>query len=296
MLTPFTDQNEVDFQGLERLIHWYEEGGASGLFSVCLSSEMFNLSLGERVAIARFVRDHSRLPVVASGHLNGDFEQQVEDLQAMVGTGVDAVVMISSSLASEDESDSVLLRNLERLMDRLDPSMDLGIYECPVPYKRVLSDEVLAFIVETGRFTFLKDTCCDINRIKRRLHLIKDTPLKLFNAHADTLVESLLHGTDGYSGVQANCSIKLLRTICDHFAEADSMDESLDLLRRVAEFLPAHHYHIAAKEVLRMRGVISSNHTRAVDMTLFEEDDRSAAASMFEELEAYEDRLTAIPD
>ena len=52
MLTPFTEEGAVDFDSLERLIAWYEKGGVSGLFAVCQSSEMFSLSLRERLEIA----------------------------------------------------------------------------------------------------------------------------------------------------------------------------------------------------------------------------------------------------
>ena len=45
MLTPFTERGEVDYNALERLIAFYEEGGCSGLFAICQSSEVFYLSL-----------------------------------------------------------------------------------------------------------------------------------------------------------------------------------------------------------------------------------------------------------
>lgn len=41
MLTPFTDQGAVDYDGLGKLIDWYMINGASGLFAVCQSSEVF---------------------------------------------------------------------------------------------------------------------------------------------------------------------------------------------------------------------------------------------------------------
>lgn len=46
MLTPFTDQGEIDYPGLERLIEWYLEKGADALFAVCQSSEMQFLTAG----------------------------------------------------------------------------------------------------------------------------------------------------------------------------------------------------------------------------------------------------------
>ena len=55
MLTPYTLDNRVDTQALERLTNWYIEQGVSGLFAVCQTSEMFFLSLEERELIARTV-------------------------------------------------------------------------------------------------------------------------------------------------------------------------------------------------------------------------------------------------
>jgi Dihydrodipicolinate synthetase family len=40
MLTPFTDQGEINYPGLERLIEWYLEKGADALFAIAQSSEM----------------------------------------------------------------------------------------------------------------------------------------------------------------------------------------------------------------------------------------------------------------
>jgi 4-hydroxy-tetrahydrodipicolinate synthase len=71
MLTPFTKSGEVDYKALEQLIEWYLQNGVSGLFAVCQSSEMFQLSLEERVGIARFTKEkvNGRVPVIASGHI-----------------------------------------------------------------------------------------------------------------------------------------------------------------------------------------------------------------------------------
>lgn len=90
MLTPFTDDNRVDYDSLEKLINWYIENGVAGLFADCQSSEMFFLSLEERVELARFIKEKAagRVPVVASGHISDMIEDQAEELNAVAGTGV----------------------------------------------------------------------------------------------------------------------------------------------------------------------------------------------------------------
>lgn len=60
----------------------------------------------------------------------------------MTGTGVDAVILITNRLAKEEESDEVWLANLQALLDKLPSQVPLGFYECPYPYKRVLSPKV----------------------------------------------------------------------------------------------------------------------------------------------------------
>ena len=115
MLTPFTKENEVDYPALEQMIEWYIDNGVAGLFAVCQSSEMFHLTLDERVNVARWVKEKvgGRVPVIASGHVSDSFEKQVKELNAMAATGIDALILITNRLASEDDDDYVLLDNLK---------------------------------------------------------------------------------------------------------------------------------------------------------------------------------------
>lgn len=56
MLTPFTEDKQVDYEGMKALTRWYIANGAAGLFSVCLSNEMELLTEEERLKIAACVK------------------------------------------------------------------------------------------------------------------------------------------------------------------------------------------------------------------------------------------------
>jgi len=206
MLTPLHRNGEMDEDGLRALVEWYIAHGVDGLFACCQSSEIYWMNLAERVRITEITRSQAagRVPVVASGHISDDFDEQVRELEAIAATGVDAVILITNHLARADESDGVWMSNMERLISRLDPAMNLGAYECPLPYKRLMSPEMAGFVAETGRFYFLKDTCCDAATIREKLAAIRGTNLKLYNANTTTALESLLDGAPGYSGIMAN--------------------------------------------------------------------------------------------
>lgn len=206
MLTPFDENRNIDWQSLEKLIEWYLAAGVHGLFADCQSSEMFFLSDNEARKLVRFIIEKvdGRVPVVASGHTASALSHQSEQLIGMAETGVDGVIMISNRLALAGESDEKSLQTLQLLTSQLPESVDLGIYECPYPYKRLLSDETVAWCAQSDRFTFIKDTCCDLATIKRRVELSAGSRLHLANANSQTLLASFEAGCKAFSGVMAN--------------------------------------------------------------------------------------------
>ena len=206
MLTPFTRGGEIDEQGLIALIDWYIENGVKGLFASCQSSEIHRMNFEERMRIAEITvkAAKGRVPVVASGHISDDFAEQERELNTMAETGVDAVILITNHFARQDESDAVWMKNVDEMLNRIDPAVHLGAYECPTPYKRLMTPEMIRHIAQTNRFYFLKDTCCDNATIRAKLKAIEGTNLKLYNANATTALESMRDGAAGYSGIMAN--------------------------------------------------------------------------------------------
>lgn len=216
MITPFTVDNTVDYAALEVLIQWYLDRGVAGLFAVCQSSEMFTLTLAERLDLARFVSRTvgSRAKVIASGHISSSLSDQIEELKAMADTGIEALVLVVNRLADQNDSEDTWKRNTEKILEAL-PNVPLGLYECPAPYKRLLSAELLRWCAETGQFWFLKDTSCHLQDISDKLRAVAGTELKIFNANAATLLESLKLGVSGYSGVMANFHPELYRQLME---------------------------------------------------------------------------------
>lgn len=205
MVTPFTEDNKIDYNAVEALIGWYAEKGVDGIFAICQSSEIFFLSFEERLELLRFVMKHTpkNISVVASGHVADDLSQQIEEAKAFVQEGIDAYVFISNRFAGEDESDSIFLKNMEKAVGEIG-DISFGIYECPYPYKRIMTPSVLKGLASTGRFTFLKDTCCDPQMINEKLSAVEGMGLKIYNANSASLLETLKMGCAGFSGVMAN--------------------------------------------------------------------------------------------
>ena len=80
----------------------------------------------------------------------------------------------------------------------------LGLYECPYPYKRLETPKILDWCLSSGRFCYMKDTCCDAQMIAQRTKQLKGSYFKLLNANCQTLLETMRNGADGYCGIMCN--------------------------------------------------------------------------------------------
>lgn len=271
MITPFSQSDEVDYLALEELIEWYISNKVNGLFAVCQSSEMFYLTLEERIKIAAFVNEKAagRVPVIASGHISDSFDDQIKEINLMAGTGVAAVVLITNKLAGPDDTENEWLKNLERLMGQIPQDINLGLYECPYPYKRIISPELLKICGETERFTFIKDTCCDIDMIKEKIMSVSNSGLKLFNANTATLLKSLEFGAAGYSGVMANFHPLLYSWLLDHWNTHPQKALLISNFLTMASWIERQLYPVNAKYHSRLEGLNMELFTRSRDSSAF---------------------------
>lgn len=206
MLTPFTDDGNIDYAGLSALIDWYIENEASALFSICQSSEMQKLTTEESVSICKFVLDkvNGRIPVIASGHVSNQLDEQIAELVAIADSGVDALVFVTNRLDIYSEGFDMFRQNLQSIMNKLPSDLPLGLYECPSPFRRLLSDDEIKLCRDTGRFLALKDVSCDLQTVKRRIRLVEGTNFNIVNANAAIAFDAMKAGSTGFAGVFTN--------------------------------------------------------------------------------------------
>lgn len=271
MITPYKLDGSVDYNALKKMVDWYIENKVQGLFAVCQSSEMFFLSLEERIEIAKFIKlyTNGRVPVIASGHVSDKIEDQITELNKMAETGVDAIILITNRLAAENESDKVFIENLEKILDALPKEMPLGFYECPYPYKRLISPEILKFCIQTGRFYFIKDTSCDVENIREKMSFIKGTQLKLYNANAATLLETLPLGVEGYCGVMANFHPALYDWLLKNWKTEPRKSKELMNFLSLASQIERQLYPVNAKYHFGLEGIELQCSSRSKDAGLF---------------------------
>lgn len=266
MLTAFGDDGPIDWKGIDALVEFYLDGGCHGLFAVCQSSEMFDLRDDERLALARRVvaRAAGRVPVVATGTFGGPVAQQAAFVRRMADTGVDAVVALPNQLSAPADAETVLRTALEALAAATDP-VPLGLYECPQPYHRNLSPELVAWAAASGRFTYMKDTNRDPAKIAPKVRAAQGSRLAVFNAATSSALPSLHLGVAGLSPVAANLYPDLFAWLCAHPGDGKApwLQRRLTLMDAVVKL----KYPQSAKRHLAQQGVPIGLRTRVGEHT-----------------------------
>lgn len=265
MLTPYLENGAIDFDGLRQLTEFYISAGASGLFANCQSSEMFELSADESLDIIEQVVKvvNGRVPVVAASSIAGTINKQAEFVKRIYGLGVEAVIMITGLIAEEHESNEMFDKKVSDLFNLTD-QIPLGFYECPEPYKRVLSAQQLQRYVKTGRVIYHKDTCLDIQQVRAKIAGTSGANFGLYDAYMAHAVASLKAGAAGLSCIQGNYFPEMIVWLCENYNNENLRDE----VEIVQEFLVQHMdvmhtvYPVVSKYFLQKRGLDISLYTR----------------------------------
>ena len=290
MITPYRADGSVDLETAKRYVRWYAENNCDGIFAVCQSSEIFYLSVDERVELNRTVyaaakeeaaRRGRPMTVVSSGHVADTVEEQADELTRIAESGTDALIWITNRLDPNNEGDDVWIKNAEALLKKLPQNVNLGLYECPYPYKRLMSPETLRQCALDGRLKFLKDTCCRIDDIRAKLAAVEGLGLKIYNANSATLLESLEAGCAGFSGVMANFHPEIYSWLCKNFRNEPEKAKEVQAFLAFASLAECQYYPVNAKYHMGLCGLGIGYDARVKDASLFTEGNKKEIEQMF---------------
>jgi 4-hydroxy-tetrahydrodipicolinate synthase len=218
---------------------------------------MYELSEQERLEVIRTVVDQTagRVPVVATGTFGGDIDEMASFSNQVYALGVDAVIVLNNQFVTSTESDEVFLSRMKLWME-LTPGVPFGIYECPIPYKRLVSLPVLQELLSSGRLCYHKDTSLDIEQVKSKIQAGSGTRFGVYDAYMVHAKASLEAGAMGLSCIQGNFFPRLLADFCSNPTEEfqQFLTENMDLMHSA--------YPTSAKYVLQKQGFSISLATR----------------------------------
>jgi dihydrodipicolinate synthase/N-acetylneuraminate lyase len=195
MVTPLKDHDELDAQGLERLIEHIIAGGVHGIFILGTTGEAPSLSHRLRRELIDRVCSQVgvRLPILV-GITDSAFVESVEIANYAAGKGASALVLAPPYYFPAGQPE--LIEYLGHILKRL--PLPLYLYNMPSLTKLFFEPETVRRIAEHKGVIGLKDSSGNMNYFHQLQLLFKDKPdFSLFVGPEELLAESLLLGGDG---------------------------------------------------------------------------------------------------
>lgn len=294
MVTPFNLKAKVDLDAVSTLVEFYLAAGAKGLFANCLSSEMFSISEDERLELTRHVVRcvNGRVPIVATGSFGLTIEDKAEFTKKIYDTGISAVILITGHFANVDDSDDVLLRNFGKMLS-LTGDIPLGMYECPAPYKRILSTDVFKTLLQTNRFIYHKDTSIDLEKVKAKIAVAKHyAGFEFYDAHTPNAMYSLQMGAKGMSSISGNFYPEAMIWMCNTATDPEKAEDVKWLQSELTRVDPLIHqaYPMSSKYFLKKRGLPVRTISRATALELTPEQ-KATLDGIYESFLGWSERL-----
>lgn len=230
LITPMSENEEVDEAGLRTLVDRLIDAGVHGLFVLGTNGEFIALSEAEKLRVARIAVDQarSRVPVIA-----GTGAYATRDVIAlnrkMEDVGVDAVSVITPYFNGATQQE--LFTHYERIAHGT--SLPVMLYTIPAKAGVTLNVDTVRRLAEIPNIRGIKDSGGDFDRLLQLINLRRDD-FAVFTGTDSMILWTLIAGGDGAVAATTNAVPSVVMSIWNSFQSGD-----IDTARRAQESLRA---------------------------------------------------------
>lgn len=224
LVTPFDDENRVDYAALEKLVEFHVAAGSDGLVIAGTTGESATLEDSEHAElISQAVRFAAgRIPIVAGTGSNST-SQTIKLSRAVAGSGIEAYLMVVPYYNKPVQEG--IFQHFRAIADAVDKPIML--YNVPGRTVADMLPETLARLAEHPRIFGVKDATGDMDRL-RECRALLPPEFRFYSGDDFTTREFIQGGGHGVVTVSGNVAPELVATMCRAAASADK-DQAREL-------------------------------------------------------------------
>jgi 4-hydroxy-tetrahydrodipicolinate synthase len=200
IVTPFTKDNEVDEEGLRRLVDFQEEMGIDAIVPCGSTGEAATLTHEEHMRVVEVVVDQAKRAKVMAGAGSNSTSEAVILSRGAEDLGVDGLLSISPYYVKPTQEG--IYRHFKTIAESVD--IPVVVYNVPGRTGSNITAETMLRMAEIDGIRAVKEASGDINQVRE---IIKGKP-KGFEVLSgdDALTPALIRsGGDGVISVTSNC-------------------------------------------------------------------------------------------
>ncbi len=233
LVTPFDDNNRVDYASLKRLIDFHVESGTDGLVIAGTTGESATLSRSEHIELVgraiEIARD--RLPIIAGTGSNST-AQTIDLSLAVADPGIAAYLVVVPYYNKPTQEG--LVQHFTAVADAVDrPVM---MYNVPGRTVADMLPDTVARLARHDKIFGIKEATGDIDRL-RQIQALVDDSFMLYSGDDFTVLPFIEQGGHGVVTVSGNVAPGQVSRLCKlalagRRQEAAALDETLQPLNK----------------------------------------------------------------
>lgn len=283
MVTPLTDEGEVNEEALRELTEHLIEGGVHGLFPIGSTGEFYGLDIEQKKKVFEITIDQADDRVTVYGGTGAiTTEEAVELAQMAEEVGIDSISVLTPLFVNPNEKE--LYEHYEAIAKNVD--IPVLLYNNPGRTNVNIEPEVAAKLDENfDNICGIKDSSGDMTQTGEYIRRTGDDFAVL--AGRDTLILStLVYGGAGSITATANMVPEIPVAIYEEY-QKDNLSKALEAQYELAPLRLAFGlgtFPVVMKEGLNLMGIEAGETLNPVGP--MDEDDRSELKSILEDLGA----------
>jgi 4-hydroxy-tetrahydrodipicolinate synthase len=287
LVTPLSDNDNLDMKGLEKLIEHTIQGGIHGIFILGTTGEFASLSHKIRCKLIETTCKivNGRIPVLA-GISDSAFSESLNMFRVAADYGADAVVLTPPYYFTAGQPE--LLEYLKRIMVQI--SLPLFIYNMPAHTKVIFEPETVFRASDIPGIIGMKDSSSNLAYLKQVQYALRDRKDFSFLIGPEEFMSEFVL-TGGHGGVNGGANIfpKLYVSLYNASVKRD-FDSIFKLQQKVMQisstiYKVGHHgssYLKGLKCALSLMGIC--NDFMAEPFHRFKEPERMKIKQLMEDL------------
>ncbi|MCD4845589.1 MAG: 4-hydroxy-tetrahydrodipicolinate synthase [Methanosarcinales archaeon] len=231
MITPFTQDNRIDKDGLTSNIDFLTQGGVSGIVPSGTTGESATLTFQEHKDLIDMTVDCSTVPIIAGTGSNSTTEA-LDLTKYAADAGADASLLISPYY--NKPNDEGIIKHFTTIADNADIPQIL--YNVPSRTGINMKPEITSQLAKHPNIVGIKEASGDLNQISMIIEMTRDEDFVIISGDDALTLPIMALGGVGVISVAANIVPGTVSSLINAFNN-DNMNESQRLHRKLAPFI-----------------------------------------------------------
>ncbi|HII80345.1 MAG TPA: 4-hydroxy-tetrahydrodipicolinate synthase [Methanosarcina sp.] len=199
LITPFTKDDRIDREGLQRNIAFVEDGGVSGIVPCGTTGESATLSAAEHEEVIDIAVECAKVPVIAGTGSNNTGEA-LQFTKHAADAGVDGVLLISPYYNKPNPAG--LLAHFKKIAEAVDIPMIL--YNVPSRTGQDMPVDVITKLAKVENIVGIKEASGSAAKVSQILEHTIDDDFVVFSGEDGLTLPIISMGGRGVISVVAN--------------------------------------------------------------------------------------------